>query len=268
MRATVVLLAGVCLFHSPTAFGQNADRFLGNWQSTRTVSKGIHEQIGIKRDAQGWHVDSIFLKNGETVGSIDGANVKLVDGNLVFHRKAVKLPTPKWVVGDNSFGLRFVGDELELVDVDANNRRIRLYKRVSDPAVAVTNPKADSVDPKAKADPKADPFVGIWKGPYPGSDKILLLKIAGSDAAGYSVEGIALGANGSVIGRFPTTDADRKPNSIQVDAGWDAFAGATFSGGVRIALDRNGNGLGLAVGNNRSALTATEIAEFTKLRAR
>ena len=263
MRATAVLLAGVCLFHSPAAFGQNADRFVGNWQSTRTVSKGMHEQIGITRDAQGWHADSIFLKNGENVGSIVGVDVKLADGNLVFHRKPVKLPTAKWVVGENLFGLRFVGDELELVDVDANNRRLRLYKRVSDPGVAA-NPKADSVDPKAKA----DPFVGVWKGAYPGAVSTLLLKIVGSEKEGYAVEGHALGATGKIVGHFPVTDAERKQKGMEVDASWDAVAGATFTGGVRFAIERNGNGLDVAVGSNRSTLTATADSEFAKLRAR
>jgi hypothetical protein len=270
MRTVVAASLAIALALPPTSFGQDVDKYLGTWLSTTKTPANLDLRLTITRDARGLHLDSIFYRDGVAVGSSVGVDVKLDNGIVVFHNRFVQFPVKGWKNNTDHVGVRFQGEELEWINVDKKNQHMHSLRRVS--AVADQGPKpAPKVEPLPPADPKAnpvkaDPYVGTWKGPYPGSDKTILLKIAGSDAAGYSVEGIVIGAGGSVVGRFPTTDADRMPKSIQVDAGWDVFAGATFSGGVRIAIDRNGSGLGLAVGSNRSSLTATETSEFTKLR--
>jgi hypothetical protein len=270
MRTVVAACLAIALALPPTSFGQDVDKYLGTWVSTgrlKLPDNVDRQQLKITRDAKGLHLDSVYYRDEVVVVTSVGVDVKVDGSNVVFLNNFEQIPSPAWKSNKDHLGLRFQGEVLEWINVDRKNKHVRSFRR--EPVVAdLGGPKpAPKVDPKENA-ATADPYVGVWKGSFPGSDKTILLKIAGSDATGYTVEGIAIGDGGSVVGRFPALDADRKPKGIQVDVAWAAFAGATLTGGARFAIDREASNLGLAAGSNRSVLTAAADSEFAKLRTR
>ena len=241
MRQILPVSLAVLFALQSAAFGQEADRFVGTWLAPK-FTDGIDQTMTITHDANAWQIRSTFSKAGKNVGASVGTNVKLAGDTLLFVHTYVEKPVKSWGGSKNVQGLRFQGQNLEMIDTEKNDQHVRTFKRTSSEpkVVAKVEPKIEpkvvaKVDPKPESTPPAaagDPYVGVWKGKLELKKQIrsskewetLILKIEKGPGSGYVADGYLVDKKQTSSTRFSQVESrvnKKRPGEVQLHVTWN-----------------------------------------------